>query len=44
MDISEENYYKILNVPENSDISVVKKAYKKLVVIYHPDKNHSVDP
>lgn len=35
-----EDYYKILEVDKNSDITVIKKAYRKLAMLYHPDKNH----
>ena len=30
--------YQILNINKNSDINEIKKAYKKLVKIHHPDK------
>ena len=33
------DYYKILNVEKNSDFDEIKKAYKKQIKIYHPDKN-----
>lgn len=33
------NYYDILEVPHGSDISIVDKSYKKLLVKWHPDKN-----
>ena len=33
------NYYKILEVPENADISEIKKKYRKLAMKYHPDRN-----
>lgn len=32
-----EDSYKLLGVSENDDISVIKKAYRKLVREYHPD-------
>lgn len=31
--------YSILNISMGSDISVIKKAYRKLSLQYHPDKN-----
>ena len=33
------DYYKILEVPENADISEIKKKYRKMVMKYHPDRN-----
>lgn len=32
------NNYEILEIPRDSDVVVVKAAYKKLVKRYHPDK------
>ena len=33
------DYYKVLEVAENADISEIKKKYRKLVMKYHPDRN-----
>ena len=36
---SETSYYKLLEIPETSDVDIIKKAYRRLSMIYHPDKN-----
>jgi hypothetical protein len=33
-----KDYYKILGVPKDADLRVIKKGYKRLAVQYHPDK------
>lgn len=34
-----QDYYKDLQLPPLSPLSEVKKAYRKLAMLYHPDKN-----
>lgn len=35
------NHYKILNIPENATNYEIKIAFRRLAILYHPDKNKS---
>lgn len=37
--VGEEDYYKMLGVPKSASGRDIKKAFRKLAIQYHPDKN-----
>ncbi len=41
--LAEKDYYEILGVPKDASDRQIKKAFHKLAMTYHPDKNKSPD-
>lgn len=42
--MAKQDYYKTLGIDKNATLSDIKKAYRNLVNIYHPDKNTKKSP
>lgn len=41
--MSNIDYYKVLNLPKTCTVSDIKKSYRKLILLWHPDKHKNIN-
>ena len=41
--VEAKDYHKILGVPKNAKKDEIRRAYRRLALIYHPDRNKDAD-
>lgn len=39
VNMAKRDYYEVLGVPKSADETIVKKAYRKIAMKFHPDRN-----
>ena len=38
--VRETRYYEVLQVQPDAELDTIKRSYRRLAMLYHPDRNH----